>query len=155
MNKTAVKKPINVAGHLHPVADAYGRWTLDCVIELVTGIADNYLTRYREYRAVPENMSKLLAEFRTRTGSDPEWPNAAQRTAIFTPLFGASDRKPESDPTDSFHQLAGALRAAAVAYSERVYNTGEPMLRKRFLRACRDFRAHLMTLVWKRRRRVP
>jgi hypothetical protein len=146
MNEAAVKEPSNVARRWQPVADTYGRWTLDCVIELVSGIADDYVKRYRQYRAVPNNISKLLTEFRTRTGSDPEWPNTAQRTAIFTPLVGASDRKPGSDRTAPFHDVAGALRAAAVAYSERVYDTGEPMLRQAFLDAARHFRAYLTTL---------
>lgn len=146
MNNKANEKHGDDPGLWHPVADTYTRWTLDCLIELVKGTADDYVKRYREYRAVPEDIARLLTEFRTRTGADPEWPNTAQRTAIFTPLLGASDRKPGTDRTASFHDVAEALRGAAVAYSERVYDTGEPMLRQAFLDAARHFRAYLTTL---------
>jgi hypothetical protein len=146
MNTVAVGEPAEVAGRFQPVADTYARWTLDCVIELVTSIAEDYVKRYRQYRDVPEHISKLLTEFRLRTGSDPEWPNTIQRTAMFTPLVGASDRKPGSDRAAPFHEVSGTLRSAAVAYSERVYDTGEPMLKQAFVDAARHFRAYLVTL---------
>jgi hypothetical protein len=50
------------------------------------------------------------------------------------------------DTTTPFHQTAVAVRTAAIAYSERVYDTGEAMLRQAFIDAARQFEAYLLTL---------
>lgn len=139
---TGDQKPLPLSS----IASGYARWTLDCVIDLAIGISEDYPKRYRHYRAVPADLSAILTELRTRTGSEPDWPNSAQRAAIFTPLFGGSEKKPSSDRGSPFHEVSAALRAAAIAYSERVFNTGEPMLRQAFVDAARHFRAHLSTL---------
>ena len=146
MTDAALGETRGGAPGFQPVADVYARWTLDCVIDLVTSIADDYVKRYRQYRDVPPDISKLLTDFRTRTGSDPEWPNSAQRMAMLMPLVGASDKRPGADRSAPFHEISSALRSAAVAYSERVYDTGEAMLRQAFVDAARNFRAYLITL---------
>lgn len=128
------------------IADIYARWTLDCVIDLVTAIAEDYQKRYLQYRAVPNDLSSLLIDFRTKTGSEPEWPNSQQRAAIFTPLLGPCDRKPGLDRGSPVREASAALRAAAIAYSERVFNTGEPMLKDAFVNAAKGFYAQLSTL---------
>jgi hypothetical protein len=124
----------------------YARWTLDCVVEAATAIAHDYRTRYRQYQAVPPEIAELLADFMSRTGSNPSWPNTAQRGAINTPLVGSSDAMANGDASSPFHQTALAVRTAAIAYAERVYNTGESMLRRAFTDAARNFQAYLSTL---------
>jgi len=125
----------------------YARWTLDCVVEAATVIAHDYRTRYRQYRDVdPDTIGVVLANIKSRVGFDPEWPNKDQRTAINTPLIGPSEAEAAADSTAPFCEVAKAVRAAAIAYSERVFDTGEPMLRQAFIDACRHFHAYLTTL---------
>jgi hypothetical protein len=128
------------------IVGIYARWTLDCVVEAATAIAQDYRTRYRQYRAVPEAIVDILADMNSRMGYDPAWPNTAQRAAIDMPLLGSSDAQANADTTSPFHQTALTVRTAAVAYSERVYDTGEPMLRQAFIDAARHFQAYLSTL---------
>jgi hypothetical protein len=129
-----------------PVVGIYARWTLDCVVEAATAVACDYRTRYRQYRAASIQIAGILADMKSRTGYDPLWPNAAQRAAINTPLVGSSDALANGDANSPFHQTALAVRTAAIAYSERVYDTGEPMLRQAFIDASRQFQAYLLTL---------
>jgi hypothetical protein len=124
----------------------YARWTLDCVVEAALAIANDYRTRYRQYRDVSGGVARLLADMKSKVGADPEWPNNDQRTAMTVPLIGPSDADASTEPTGPFSEGAKALRAAAIAYSERVYNTGEPMLRQAFVEAARHFHAYLTTL---------
>jgi hypothetical protein len=49
-------------------------------------------------------------------------------------------------PTQPPRSTALTVRTAAVAYSERVYDTGEPMLKQAFIDAARHFQAYLSTL---------
>jgi len=128
------------------IVGIYARWTLDCVVEAARAIAHDYRTRYRQYRAVSAAIASILADMKSRTGYDPRWPNADQRTAINTPLVGSSDALTNGDTTSPFHLTALAVRTAAIAYAERVFNTGEPMLRQAFIDAARHFRAYLLTL---------
>jgi hypothetical protein len=127
------------------IAGLYARWTLDSVIEAAAAIANDYPKRYRQYRAVAADMADILANIRSRTGFDPEWPNTAQRALIMTPLLGQSDAS-SAGAMSSFRAGAAALRSAAIAYSERVYDTGEPMLRQAFVNTARHFQAYLTTL---------
>lgn len=129
-----------------PIVGIYAHWTLDCVVEAATAIAHDYRTRYRQYHAASPEIATILADMNSRTGYDPIWPNAAQRTAINTPLIGSSDALANGDTTSPFHQTALAVRTAAIAYAERVYDTGEAMLRQAFIDAARHFQAYLSTL---------
>jgi hypothetical protein len=128
------------------IAGLYARWTLDCVVEAASAIANDYVKRYRQYRGVSSDVATVLANIRSRTGFDPEWPNTTQRISIYTPLFGPSDAKASPAPISAFRSSAMAFRSAAIAYSERVYDTGEPMLRQAFIDAARHFQAYLTTL---------
>lgn len=128
------------------IVGIYARWTLDCVVEAATAIAHDYRTRYRQYRAAEAPIAEILANMKSLIGYDPAWPNSTQRSAINSPLIGSSDGQANADSTSSFHQTALAVRTAAIAYSERVYNTGEPMLRQAFIDAARHFQAYLLTI---------
>ena len=128
------------------IVGIYARWTLNSVVQAAAAIAQDYRTRYRQYRAAPAGIAGILADMNSRTGYDPIWPSAAQRTAINTPLLGSSDALTNGDTSSPFHQTAFAVRTAAIAFSERVYDTGEPMLREAFIDAARHFQAYLLTL---------
>ena len=127
------------------IARMYARWTLDCLIESAVAVANDYVKRYRQYSRVPAETARVLADLRTRTGSDPSFPSADQRAAIYGPLIGGSDAKGPTSTTN-FQNLAGAVRAAAIAYSERAVDSGEPMLRQAFVNAARNFKACLSSL---------
>jgi hypothetical protein len=128
------------------IPDIYARWTLDCVVEAALAIAIDYRTRYRQYRDVPTDVARLLADMKSKVGADPKWPNKDQRTAMTLPLLGPSDADTDTEVSGPFCEAAKAVRAAAIAYSERVFNTGEPMLRQAFVDAARHFYAYLTTL---------
>src|SRR5579862_4769734 len=106
------------------VVELYAHWTLDCIVEAAAAIAQDYRTRYRQYSKADDTIADILADMNSRIGYDPGWPNSAQRSAINTPLIGSSDGQANADSTSSFHQTALAVRAAAIAYSERVYDSG-------------------------------
>jgi hypothetical protein len=147
--KTAVDASVDALDDLDPgtmaIPGIYARWTLDCVVEAATAIAHDYRTRYRQYRGVNKETGRLLAAMKSKVGFDPDWPNKDQRTAINAPLVGMSDAESSTDMASPFCEAAQAVRTAAVAYSERVYDTGEPMLRQAFVDSARHFRAYLLT----------
>jgi len=128
------------------IGEIYGRWTLDCLVESATAVATDYVKRYRQYRGVPAEIATILADMRSRIGSDPAWPNTAQRAAINSPLLGPSDLQASTATPTPFRDAAMGVRTAAISYSERVYDTGEPMLRQAFVDAARHFQAYLTTL---------
>jgi hypothetical protein len=133
------------AVHGPAIARMYARWTLDCVIESALAVANDYVKRYRQYSRVSAEAARVLADLRTRTGSDPSFPSADQRAGIYGPLIGGSDAKNPTANTN-FQNLAGAVRAAAIAYSERAVDSGEPMLRQAFVDAARNFKVCLSSL---------
>ncbi|MEO7860174.1 MAG: hypothetical protein ABIU05_06970 [Nitrospirales bacterium] len=135
------------AAPITKIGQMYGRWTLDCVNEAAYAVALDYEKRYRHYRDVDAAVGVILSDLRSRIGSDPRWPNAAQRSAINVPLIGISDAKSTNDRTSTIQEAGRTLRQAATTYSERVYDTGEPMLRQAFFDAAKNFRACLTTLV--------
>src|SRR5207248_2390717 len=118
-------KKIDVARRREPMANAipvlYARWTLDCVVEAALAIASDYRTRYRQYRDVSNDVARVLADMKSKVGSDPAWPNKDQRTAMTLPLLGPSDADSETELSAAFCEAAKAVRTAAIAYSERVY----------------------------------
>lgn len=128
------------------IAEMYGRWTLDCIVELANAVALDFVTRPRHYRPVPESVAGTLAQFKSLTGKHPNWPDTAQRAAIYIALLGASDATSGGGRSAQFHQASAALREAAKAFSERVYDTGVAMLRQSFRDRVVTLRAYLNTL---------
>lgn len=124
----------------------YAFWTMDCIIEVTHAIAEDYVRRPRHYKRVPKDIAKVLTEFRTRLGTDPNWPDLTQRAGIYGALIGESDGRPETDGESQFHQLSAALRAAAVSFAERVYDTGAGMLRQAVRDAALSMNAYLNSL---------
>ena len=128
------------------VSTLYQLWTLDCVIEAAILISHDYQARYRRYQLVPEDVSELILKFISLLGNHPEWPNYEQRKKIMEPLIGASSSKISNEYKGVFHDAARSVKRAATKYSERVFDTGEPMLRRSFIIACEEFEGVLSTI---------
>ncbi len=116
----------------HPIAALYERSVLDPMVEVARAISHDFVRRPRHYRAVPENVAGILEGFRIWTGSNPEWPSAAQRASLFMPLFG-----------DAFHTTSTELRCAAVALTECNAEVKPGPLEDRLRDAAGAFRAYL------------
>jgi hypothetical protein len=128
------------------VADMYGRWTLDCVIEVARSVSLDLVSRPRHYRGIPMETATALENFKALVGNHPYWPDQAQRAAIYGALIGDSDGRTGTDRTAQFHHASNKVRAAAIKYAERVYDTGEEMLRNAFLDAVVTLKSYLNQL---------
>jgi hypothetical protein len=115
-----------------PIAVLYQRSVLDPMVEVARAISHDFVRRPRHYRRIPEKLAAILDGFRIRTGSNPEWPSAAQRADLFAPLFGNSFRSTSTD-----------LRRAAVAFTERKIEINPDPLEDRLRNAAVAFRAYL------------
>jgi len=81
---------------------------------------------------------EIMARLRSRVGTDEALPSRSQRLEIYLPIFGP----PGS--TANFDTLRDDLIDAATAFSERVFDTGEDMLRERVRTAHRPLKDYLM-----------
>lgn len=131
---------------LSPIPVLYEIWVLDCLVVLANAVSWDFAKRPRHYADVDEKIAMSCSNFRTKTGADPDFQNTEQRTWNQAAMFGSSPSSPLAAETHPFHGAAADLRRAAVAYSERVYNTGEAMLRQSFLDSARVLQAYLSTL---------
>ena len=128
------------------VADMYKRWTLDGLVDTAHAISNDFVERWERYPDVPDATQVVLADLKTRTGHEPDWPNQAQRRAIYGPFLGGSDGKLGQKEPSRFLEVAGYLRDAAVRYVKRATNDGEEALRKDFMDAVSNFRTYLTTI---------
>ncbi len=79
---------------LHPLADLYGRWALNPLVDIARAIAYDVVVRPQNYRDLPEDAARILTDFRFKLGSDPDWPDAFQRTLSFKVLCKVSLASP-------------------------------------------------------------
>jgi len=77
-------------------------------VELARAVSHDVTSRPRHYRAVPESLAATFEGFRLRNGNHAEWPDEAQRGAVFASIFG-----------DAFRTTSTDLHGAAVAFAER------------------------------------
>src|SRR5215475_1341769 len=70
-------------GHL------YATWTLDCLIEIGYAVSVDLITRPQLY--LSEDIPDTIVDLRMSYGTDPRFPNTAQRQAMMMPVFGRSD----------------------------------------------------------------
>ena len=103
-------------------------------------------SRDRAEGAPPARMTiaPLLARLRMRYGTDERVPSQEQRDEIFLPLFGASSAG--SNGAGDFARLRDELLSASAAFAERVFDTGEEMLRERVRTTHRPFKDYLIGL---------
>lgn len=116
----------------HPIGELYGRWALNFLVDLAHAIAHDFVVRPRHYRAVPDEIASILADFRFKLGSDPQWPDAFQRTLSFKMLYPVC-------------VAAAPLRAAAMTYQGRQRETDES-LAEAYRQSARDFREQAGTV---------
>ncbi|RJT32613.1 hypothetical protein D3227_26720 [Mesorhizobium waimense] len=124
--------------------DLYRRWILDCVVDSVEAISKDFVQHPQQYRGA--TTSGLLEEFKARTGNDPLWPNKEQRAAIYGTLFGMADGDSDGENSGQFGEAASDVRRRATLYAERVFSSGEEMLRQAFRDSIETFQAYLETL---------
>jgi hypothetical protein len=132
---TAKTNPEAQDNSKHPIAALYQRAVWDPIVEAARAISYDFVRRPRHYRAVPEKLASILEGFRIRTGSNPEWPSAAQRADLFAPLFG-----------DTFRAASTDLRCAAVAFTERSAEMNPDPLGDRVRDAAAAFRGYLKAI---------
>jgi len=70
----------------HPVAQLYGHWALNPLVEIAHTISHDFVARPQQYRNVSDDVADILADFRFKLGSDRDWPDAFQRTLSFKVL---------------------------------------------------------------------
>ena len=116
------------------VAGLYALMHLDCLVDLAHRIAKDFFARPQMYRDVGGiDVAAQLARLATRYGHDEEDLGSEQRRHIFASLFGKSESGGigvATGATDDFASLRDQLLAACVAFSERVFDTGEDSLRQ-------------------------
>src|SRR5262245_1590024 len=111
--------------------DMYTRWVLDVVIELAYAVSQDFVNRPQFYQNVDRHTACSLRNLLMFYGTAPSYPNAQQRQAMHVPLFGKSDAQRPDGPSSPFHTTRKKLIDACVAFSERVFSTGEDMLKDR------------------------
>jgi hypothetical protein len=108
---------------------------LDPLVELARAVAHDVTIRPRHYRAVPESLAAIFEGFRVRTGTHAEWPDEAQRGAVFAPIFG-----------DAFRTTSTDLQGAAVAFAERHVEMKPDPMADRVRDTAAAFRGHLKAM---------
>jgi hypothetical protein len=121
------------------VAGLYFYQQLDELIEVARAISFDFFERPHLYDNIKELQTVSdLARLHARYGHDEKLLSYEQRCKIYDGIF-----------TSGEHQFTGgrdALLQAAVKFSERVFDTGEEMLRAAVRDAARTFKAYLTTL---------
>jgi|SRR2546427_6060159 len=140
------KKPREVAG-------LYFYMELDCLVDLAYRISCDFFKRphlYTELGRVTvggrgSSMSGILARLNARYGSNEKIPSKEQRKQIYEHIFGQAEGNPPTSQGD-FPRLRDELISAATAFAERVFDTGEDMLRERVRTTHRPFKEYLIGL---------
>jgi mersacidin/lichenicidin family type 2 lantibiotic len=130
---TAERDLTGAAGLWPALARLYALSTLDPIIEIARGLARDVAAHPHRYREVPDEVGGILAAFQTRLGTDPEWPNAAQRDEVYASLLGVP-----------FASACAAVRGAAITFAE--HGSGNETLRSVFLDAAATSSAYFKTL---------
>ncbi|MEO6772231.1 MAG: hypothetical protein ABI467_04315 [Kofleriaceae bacterium] len=89
----------------HPLAELYGLWALNPLVEVARVLSFDVAVRPQNYRALDPKTAETLAGFRFKVGADPLWPDTFQRTLNFKPLYQVALATPP-------------LREAALRYLE-------------------------------------
>lgn len=128
------------------VSSLYAIWTLDCLIEIGYAVSTDFIARPQLYLGA--DIPDAIVDLRMSWGTDPRFPNSAQRLAMMTPIFGRSDglMPDASTGTAPFHVARKKLIDACVAFSERAVDTGIGMLLERVRSAVVPLRSHFEAL---------
>ena len=124
------------------IAGVYFHAVLDFLVQLAYATSKDFFARPHLYVDLGSGISPTIAKLRSRSGSDELIPSQEQRAAMYLSLIGIKDGL-SLNGTGDFQRLADQLINAATAFSERVYDTGEEMLRERVRIAHRSFKEFL------------
>jgi hypothetical protein len=125
------------------VAGVYFYAVLDFLVQLAHKTSKDFFERPHLYVDLGrDGIPSAIAKLRSRSGSDELIPSQEQRAEMFLSLVGIKDGL-ALHGTGNFQRLADQLIDAATAFSERVYDTGEEMLRERVRIAHRSFKEYL------------
>jgi hypothetical protein len=142
----------------HRIAAAYFYQQLDCLVAYAHKVAADFFRRPQLYTdlttpaaatadgAGPDRttIAPLLARLRAGYGHDERVPSQEQRDEIYSALFGAASVTTAGN--GDFARLRDELIGAAAAFAERVFDTGEEMLRERVRTTHRPFKDYLIGL---------
>jgi len=121
------------------VAALYFYQQLDELIDLARAISFDFFARPHLYdRLEDAEIVSNLAALHARYGYDEKLLSREQRQKIYEGIFTAGENQ--------FTAGRDALLYTATKFSERVYDTGEEMLRAAVRDAARTFKAYLTTL---------
>jgi hypothetical protein len=125
------------------VGDLYARWTLDCLAEIGFAVSMDFIARPQLY--LSDDIPAEIVDLRIAWGTDPRFPNTAQRQAMLLPIFGRSDGLSLDAAASAapFHMARKKFVDACIAFSERAVDTGIAMLLDRVRSALVPLRAHL------------
>jgi len=130
-----------VTGESRHIAGLYFYSILDCLVDLAYAITQDFFNRPHLYTDLG-GITPTIAKLNVRYGNEETLLSKAQRQLIFSSMFGESNGQLENDQGD-FCRLKHELIQAATAFSERVYDTGEDMLRERVRTTHRPFKQYL------------
>lgn len=65
---------------VHPLADLYGYWALNPLVEIARVLSFDVALRPQHYRVLAPVTSDTLVAFRYKVGTSSEWPDTFQRT---------------------------------------------------------------------------
>ena len=121
----------------------YAGWTLDCLVEIGFAVSMDFIARPQLY--LSDDIPTDIVDLRIAWGTDPRFPNNAQRQAMLLPIFGRSDGLSLDAAASAapFHMARKKFVDACIAFSERAVDTGIAMLLDRVRSALVPLRAHL------------
>jgi hypothetical protein len=142
------------------IAGLYFYYVLDCLVDLAHDLSKDFFARPHLYIDVGgiEN-AELIANLFAGYGNSPFLLGRLHREAIYRPLFGNEYDKGDEEGSN-FSKFRDDLLDASAAFAERVYDTGEDMLRERVRIAHRSFKRYLEglhgdALKWPKERGMP
>jgi hypothetical protein len=131
----------NVTNEPRQIAGLYFYSLLDCLVDLAFAVTKDFFTRPHLYTDLG-GIAPSIATLNIRYGSDEKLLSKDQRNSIYVSVFGESKGHLDNDRGD-FARLSQELIDAATAFSERIYDTGEDMLRERVRTTHRPFKEYL------------
>ncbi|WAU78449.1 hypothetical protein O1Q96_01010 (plasmid) [Streptomyces sp. Qhu-G9] len=135
-----------VTSDARQVAAVYFYLQLDPLIDCAHHVAADFFRRPQLYTALGRQpLAPRLAELHARYGTDERIPSKAQRDVIYQAVFGRTVGGNQSAEGD-FARLSADLISAAGAFAERVFDTGEEMLRERVRTSHRPLKDYLTGL---------
>src|SRR5262245_8888408 len=118
----------------HPVAQIYLVRALDAVLEVAQAVSEDFPQRAHFYAHVPDDVARLLANFRSLPGKHPEWPDVYQRAFTSGHLVNRF-----------LHDFAG-IRLSAIRFIQSGLEAGELIARRALIEAAALLRASIQPL---------